>query len=58
MAIQITQNLTNITNKYVADGKEIRGTYIVVADNAERAKINKSVLVGGTVVYGIQDKKT
>lgn len=51
MALNINTNITNNLDGYLLDAKNIKGSYVVVADYSELANLPSACVVEGTLVY-------
>ena len=51
----ILDKITNTLNEYVADAKNIKGTYVVVNDYSELASLPVATVVEGTLAYCVND---
>lgn len=51
MALNINTNITNNLDGYLLDAKNVKGTYVVVADYSELANLPSACVVNGTLVY-------
>ena len=47
--------ITNTMTQYVADAKNIKGTYVVVNDYSELASLPEATVVNGTLAYCVND---
>ena len=51
MALTINTNIKNDADGYSLDAKQVKGTYVIVATEAERDSLPTATKVVGTIVY-------
>ena len=57
MALTINTNIKNDADGYSLDASQVKGTYVVVADEAGRAAIPSATKIIGTTVYMVSNGK-
>jgi hypothetical protein len=57
MAINTGQPFCNTTDGYLCEGKDIKGSYVVVADTTARDNLSAAAIMKGTLCYCQSDSK-